>query len=58
MTNVHPIRTLQALASGDLSENFAQDEIAANLDRYTQLQIAQILIRAYRFETTRSKHDG
>lgn len=54
MTNIHPIRTLQKLAKDDMSENLARDEIALNLKRYTDQEIAEILIRAMRFETTRS----
>jgi hypothetical protein len=55
MAYVHPIRTLQHLAKDECSENFAIDEIAMNLPRYSDRQIAEILIRASRFETTRSK---
>ena len=55
MTNVHPIRTLQHLARDDISENVAVDEIELNLPRYTDREIAIILITASRFETTRSK---
>ena len=51
MTNVHPIRTLQHLADDDISESIARDEIAVNLVRYTDQQIAEILIRVCRFET-------
>ncbi len=52
MTNVHPIRTLQALAKDDISENFARAEIELNLRRYTYREIAELFIRASRFETT------
>ena len=55
MTNVHPIRTLQHLAKDDISEGIALDEIELNLRRYTDREIAVILVRASRFETTRSK---
>ena len=54
-TKVHPIRTLQHLAKDELTENLARDEIAENLGRYSYQEIAAILIRASRFETTRSK---
>ena len=55
MTNVHPIRTLQHLACDDISDSIARDEIAQNLARYTDQQIATILIWATRFDTTRNK---
>ncbi len=55
MTQVHPIRTLQALAKKEITESLAEDELVLNLVRYSHQQIAQILIRASRFETTRSK---
>lgn len=51
MMNVHPIRTLQHLAKDGLSESLAIDEIAFNLPRYTNEEIAKLFIRAAQFET-------